>query len=186
MAETDGQDAHQSEIALARKLTGDAVSAEFAGVVFGSNSLEIPDDMAYTTWEELVRMLVMAGDALAWWIGDALAYGEQHYGEKYAQAVDATGMAVQTLKNYNYVSAAVAAERRDNGLSHSHHAEVASMPPHKQSATLKAAREKGMSVRALRQHVAQEQGRRFGPCPMCGGNCELLKTGATITYQPTR
>lgn len=35
--------------------------------------------------------------AVQWWVGDWLNFGERKYGEKYAQGMDATGYAYQTV-----------------------------------------------------------------------------------------
>ena len=60
-------------------------------------------------------------------IGDALRYGERRWGETYAQVMDATGMAYQTLANAKWVASRVPVQRRRTELSWSHHAEVASL-----------------------------------------------------------
>ena len=45
-------------------------------------------------------MTTEVAQTVQWWIGDALNFGEQRYGEMYTQAIDETGLDYQTLPNW--------------------------------------------------------------------------------------
>lgn len=59
---------------------------------------------------------------------DLLRFGENKYGDKYTNAVDATECDYQTLSNAKPVAEKVEIYRRRENLSWSHHAEVAALP----------------------------------------------------------
>lgn len=107
-----------------------------------------------------------------WWTGDWLVYGEDRFGEKYAQFVEQTGLHPRTLVNRAYVSRAVAPERRLEGLSHSHHYEVASLEAAQQSSLLRRALEgdpvegggsESWTVSRLRNEVRELKGKASNP-----------------------
>lgn len=96
---------------------------------------------SFDEWEAVGCFLQVIERAHQWWIGDWMNYGEQFYGEKSAQAVDATGLQPDTITQYAWVARQVPLERRDPELSFSHHREVADLPAGEQNAWLKQARE---------------------------------------------
>ncbi len=55
------------------------------------------EDTPWEVYEAVLGRLEQSRRSLMWWIGDALAFGESKYGETYAQAVEATGYATETL-----------------------------------------------------------------------------------------
>lgn len=66
----------------------------------------LPDDLPYDEWERIGATLKGLHNAVQWAIGDWVRFGEAHYGEKYAQALDATGRSYATLTNIVSVCAA--------------------------------------------------------------------------------
>jgi hypothetical protein len=78
----------------------DAVSVTDVG-------LEFRKDIEYDQWLTLMATLQQLSTAFQFAIGDALNYGQSRYGEKYAQAMDATGCAYQSLANWSWVSSKV-------------------------------------------------------------------------------
>ena len=72
-------------------------------------------------WERCGAFLRHVEGAVQWWIGDWLNYGEQAYGEKYSQAMDALGTPLPTLENYAYVAGNIQTSRRHENLSFSVH-----------------------------------------------------------------
>lgn len=93
----------------------------------------------YDQWQKLGEYLRWMDGALQWLIGDWVAYGDQHFGEKMAQAVDVTGWQVDTVKQYAWVAERVPAIRREPSLSFSHHREVADLDAKHQTSWLKKA-----------------------------------------------
>jgi len=106
---------------------------------FTDIGLEIEPGMKFDHWERLLAMLERAEQGIQWYLGDALNYGEQEYGEKYAQVLDAhkaTGIDVDTLRNYQWVASRVKVVTRVTGVSWSAHREVATLSDSKQRKVL--------------------------------------------------
>ena len=82
----------------------------------------------------------------------------------YAQAVDATDAAYQTLLNYKYVAKAIEFSRRRENVAFSIHAGIASLAPDQQVETLDRAEAESWTVREARKklgkgpHVAENSG----------------------------
>jgi hypothetical protein len=124
-------------------LDGDAfraiVSLAEAGAITPT-SLDLEDpDLPFETYEMLGAYLGRMNRSCSWWIGDWLVFGEGAYGDKFAQAVTATGLAEQTLLNRAYVSRNVARSIRRASVPFSVHAEVAPLPPKDQKKWLERA-----------------------------------------------
>jgi N6-adenosine-specific RNA methylase IME4 len=126
---------------------GDLVIPERSMTPIG---LDLPPGLSFERWSEIGRNLLLMGRAVMWWIGDWLNYGERAYGEKYSQAVDATGYDVQTLMNASWVCRSVEISRRREILSFGHHAEVASLSPGDQDRWLIETERQHWPIRELR------------------------------------
>lgn len=90
-------------------------------------TLVLPPDMEFKAYQEIVAMLGVISSAVPFYIGDMMLYGERTYGDAYAQAMNDTGLAYQTLANYVNVARWVEPDVRRSDLSHGHHAAVANM-----------------------------------------------------------
>lgn len=115
--------------------------------------MQLPDDLSFDEWVEVGRKLSLLGKAHQWWVGDWLHYGEHKWGEKYAQAMDETGWAYQTLRDAAWVSGRFELSRRRDNLSWSHHREVAALDPPEAEELLEAAERGGWTRNELRQAV---------------------------------
>lgn len=80
---------------------------------------------------------------------DWLNYGERAYGEKYSQAIDATGFEYGAVANFAWVAKAVEPSTRVESLSWTHHREVAALDPSDQAQWLERAEAEQWSVREL-------------------------------------
>ena len=115
------------------------------------------DEMPLSDWVEQGRKLGLLGRSAGWWIGDWLNYGNAAYGERYVRAARITGYDVQTLMNMTYVASRFEPSRRREGLSWSHHAEVAALEPKAQTRFLDRAQHERLSVRDLREEIRRER-----------------------------
>jgi hypothetical protein len=106
----------------------------------------IEPGLGYEEWAEMGHGLIAMAQASMWWVGDWLLYGEHAYGEKYAQAVEATGYALSTLKNAQWVADRFPPDERREELSHSHHRAVASLEKSSRETLLQRAVDEGMQV----------------------------------------
>ena len=112
-------------------------------------------DLAFAQWVEHGRKLGVAGRGAGWWLGDWVRYGATKYGGKYARAARVTGYDHKTLMNMVYVASRFEISRRREVLSWSHHAELASFDEADQEKWLDRAVEEKLTVRRLRQELAQ-------------------------------
>lgn len=121
-----------------------------------ATGLALPEDLTFDEWLDAGKQLQAAERSLMWWIGDWLRYGEQKWGEKYAQAIESTGKGYQALRNAKWVAEQYAdLSTRVDKLSWSHHREAAALPEPERSRILHLADDNGWSARELKQRVNQ-------------------------------
>jgi hypothetical protein len=110
-------------------------------------------------WARQGRWLGALGRGSGWWIGDWVRYGNARYGERYGHAARLTGYDVQSLMNMAYVAGRFEILRRRDGLSFSHHAELAGLPVAEQDLWLDRAEAGPLSVRSLRSELRRARSR---------------------------
>lgn len=115
--------------------------------------LNLRPSLSFDEWQQIGGQLQQAERAVLWWLGDWLNYGERAYGEMYSQALEETEYAEKTLRNAKYVAGAVELSRRRDTLAWGIHAEIASLPPDQQDATLAEAERESLTVREVRERV---------------------------------
>jgi hypothetical protein len=123
-------------------------------------SLSLRPRLSFEDWREALQFLGRLHRGMQWWVGDAVNYGEQAFGEKYAAAVDETGYQPGYLMTISWVCRAVEASRRREALSFACHVEVASLEPAEQERWLQLAQEKGWPSKELRQQIQEGKGNR--------------------------
>jgi hypothetical protein len=89
--------------------------------------LVLDDRLPYAKWQAIGERLTAQAKATSWWLGDWLAFGEDHYGARYADAIERTGLEYKTLRNYAVVARRFGVSRRRDTLSFQHHAELCAM-----------------------------------------------------------
>jgi hypothetical protein len=130
-------------------------------------------ELTVNDWVRQGRWLGALGRASGWWIGDWVRYGNARYGDRYGSAARVTGYDVQSLRNMAYVAGRFHPRRRRDGLSFSHHAELAGLRAEDQELWLDRAEVGTLSVASLRSElrrarhraasrVARAEGRRGG------------------------
>lgn len=123
-----------------------SVEASPIGLIFNNGA-------SFEEWLDIGDKLRAVEGALQWWIGDWMNYGEKHYGETYAQAIEATGYEYNTLANQKYVAERFEFPRRRGNLPWSHHAEVAYLSPAVADELLEQAEDQGWNRATLRGKV---------------------------------
>jgi len=113
--------------------------------------LVLPSALTFDEWASIGDKLRGAREAVRWWIGDWLAFGEASYGERYAQALDNAEWDYQTLRNFVWVARAIPHTQRRASLSWSHHAECAALEPEAREALLCRAVDEQWSVKDMRE-----------------------------------
>lgn len=102
-----------------------------------------PAGMGYEEWAQIGRTFQTIGDAINFWVGDWLNYGEARYGERYVQAIEATGWKLERLQQAKWVCGRVKPCTRVQGLSFTHHRLVAKLADEEQEQWLMKAATKG-------------------------------------------
>jgi hypothetical protein len=115
--------------------------------------LHISNGISFRNWEVIGRQLLAVADSSTWWIADWLVYGETSFQERYPEAIRATSLNYQTLRNYAWVARRFAPSRRRDSISFGHHAEVAALDESEQDYWLRKAEELGWSRNQLRREV---------------------------------
>lgn len=135
----------------------DQIVAQHGPFVLMVAGLIVTGSPTYEEWHDATVWVQKVEKASPFWIGDLLAYGEAAWGEKYAQAIEATGHKVGYLMNVSSVAQKIPAARRHPELTFSHHQEVAAMPEAEQDQWLDKAEVENWSSKDLRAqiHVAQ-------------------------------
>jgi hypothetical protein len=168
--------------------TGEIITAEDDGALtlavdgfeFTPTGLVVTGEPAYDVWQGVGRKLQYAQRCIHWWIGDWLAYGERRYGETYAQAVEATGYAEQTLANDKFVASRVPSSRRREHLEFGHHAEVAALEPQAQDYWLQRAEAEHLTVHDLRAEIKAVR-RSVLPAPQ-PAQVDIWADGEGVTF----
>lgn len=141
--------------------------------VITPTGLDIHAPLSFDEWIACGSQLVGMKNALQWCIGDWLAYGEGRgdWGETYAQAMDATQISYDSLRNYTWVSRVFELSTRVDNLSWSHHRAVAGIEePEKRQQLLRMAADGGWSRDDLAARVRKLQGKPH--VTLNGGNNE--------------
>ena len=109
--------------------------AELPGAVItraGRLGLELAPQIEPDAWRRLVAHLAClahtttgARQTITAWLGDALAYGELTYRGRIATCAGEAGLEPGTLRNAKMVCSRIPASCRHDGLSWTHHCEVA-------------------------------------------------------------
>jgi len=133
--------------------------------IYTPTSLTLPPDMTFEAWSSLMTSLLQMERSVLWWIGDALQFGEQKYGEMYTQAVETTAYSYGTLRNAKWVCGQIELSRRRDNLSWSHHYEVASLPVPEQESWLSSCQQDDISRNQLRQEVQRAKMLSALPAP---------------------
>jgi hypothetical protein len=139
-----------------------------SGASWTETSLDLPPDLQFKDYEAIGWALGSIRDMSAWGLGDWLNYGEAAYGERYAQAVEATGRSKTTLLEYGRVARAVPRSRRRPSLTFTHHQLVAARHPDEQEELLAAAEAEGWNIEEFRgflRKTALSTRRHQGPGP---------------------
>jgi hypothetical protein len=130
-------------------------------VRFEKNGLVIDEGVSQPEWEEIGAFLKETNQAIQWWIGDWLKFGEIKYGETYAQALAETDYAYSSLRNMKYVATNIELARR-KALSWNHHLEVAFLSTEEQDRWLDYAEKNKLSLFGLRSAIRLESVKEEG------------------------
>jgi len=109
--------------------------------------------LPFRAWSAIGARIARHSSATTWWLGDWLIYGQAKYGRHYKEAIAATGLDYQTLRNYAMVARRFEMSRRRDGLSFQHHAAVCALSDADQERWLDAASAQGWTRNELRRRL---------------------------------
>lgn len=115
------------------------------GFKLEKNGLTPVGNPTFKDWEEVGKFISRSSEAVQFWRGDWLNYGENNY-DQWTQYFGKDQAAFQTLYNEKYISSRIPPERRRPGLSWSHHRTVADLTAEEQDKMLDIAEQKELSV----------------------------------------
>lgn len=101
-------------------------------------AIALPETITFERWEEMGKSLHLVGAAARWWVGDWLAFGEDHFKDRAIQMAEIVGIDPGTLANIVKVCRGINPKRRTS-LSFEHHKEVYMLPPAEQERWLSKA-----------------------------------------------
>lgn len=116
-------------------------------------ALTLPEETTLEQWEAIGRYLGEIHSRARFYIGDWLNFGEGLYEDRYAQAMEATGLGYDTVRNYASICHRVARSRRRKELRFGHHEAVAKLSPAQQRRWLAAAVGGGWTRDRLREEI---------------------------------
>lgn len=123
-----------------------------------SDRYVLPPALPFERWQQIGVTLQQMHRSINWWIGDWLAYGEDHYGEDAYQAVqEITGRGDESLGQTVWIARTYPPHLRIDGVSWTHHRTVADLDPVERSELLLTAAREGWSTRVLRDEVERRE-----------------------------
>jgi hypothetical protein len=125
-----------------------------------ATGLRLRDGISFNDWLGLGSQISRISSASDWWLGDWLLYGRRTYSDRYKQAIQATKLEYQTLRNYAWVARRFPMSRRRDTVSFQHHAEVAARSEAEQDVWLERAERLRWSRNELRRQLAAGGPRR--------------------------
>jgi hypothetical protein len=142
------------------------------GCELTATGMVLPSDLTFEDWQDVGPVLLSfeahaerALTVVRWAIADWLRYGEHRFGEKYAQAVEVTGLSETRLMTLNWLADKVPSSRRREDLTIEHHVAVAALPAPQQESLLKDAAAHGWSVRWLKSQARDQEAENGGEDP---------------------
>ena len=123
--------------------------------------IEVSGVPTFSQWSGHIEDLLYLMESLPWAVGDMLVYGEEHWPEEFAQAIDTFShrYGYQTLSNLMSVSRSVPPSVRREALAWSYHQAVQSLPTPQQEQALVKAEEEHMDRHKLRNLVRAMKGK---------------------------
>jgi hypothetical protein len=139
-----------AQVAVTKERTNSVRSRQLR---FTSTGASFDPRLPFHAWQEIGRKVGRHASTTGWWLGDWLAFGQFKYGPRYREAIAATGLDYQTLRNYATVARRFEPARRRADLSFQHHAEVCALPNEDQDRLLALAAALGWSRNELRRQA---------------------------------
>lgn len=150
---------------------------------FTTMSWEPDENLTQDEWARAIAGFDIGRKAFQFYIGDGLNWGEAKWGEMYQDAMEATGMAYQTIANWKWVAKKVPVENRRIELEWEHHKLVASRSVEEQREWLDLAEISGWTVNELRVAISGGKVTLLGNIePMNRGKRKLMTEFFSLSF----
>lgn len=130
-------------------------------------ALKFREDTPFEVWQAETRTLLEVARGIQWLVGDALAFGEDHWGEDAAQVFNFEEYTFDTVDRMVRTSKAIPPHRRRPSVGYTVHDAVARLPPAQQEellahaeATQATLEEMRGMVRTTRRRLIRESAAR--------------------------
>lgn len=172
------------EQSLIVDISGILKQGEFAWCIVSETGMVFKDETPESNWKRITEDLCLLFEKsdkthsqCAMMLGDALRWGEEKFGERYADVIDATrdymiARGIEKSKNWQWVAGKIPPHRRHILLSFGHHEVVAKLTGDEQTEFLDIAEKEGLTVRELRGKVRE----RHPSKPRKGGKEKITET----------
>ena len=110
-------------------------------------------DPTFEQWKNAGKFVKFSSNAIHFWVGDWLNYGEAKFQDQMMAIIDELGYDIDTINRDKYVSAQVLPSLRKDNLSFEHHKLIAPMNPDEQKELLDEAAETNMPLDDFREKV---------------------------------
>ena len=139
-------------------------------VTFTPQGLQLPDGLTFEQAQgithyiaEAIKRDVLEVNLLQLCLGQVINFSESHFGDKYSQWLDETGLAYGTLANAAYVARNV--KNWHGTVAFSCHTAVAPLKPDEQERWLTVAEEEGIGPNELRRRIQADRDVKAGRDP---------------------
>lgn len=128
--------------------------------------IEFKSETPRDEWLDAVKRLCLMHDGAAMTkertlmlLADSLNFGEQAYGEEFAQAIDGTrealGLSPKTISNAKWAYGKISSSFRKDGLRLGHYIAIAKLEPEQQEKYISLALQDKMSIETLKEVVKE-------------------------------
>ena len=141
---------------------------DIRGALYTKTGLRLPRGVRFDQYERLLETLAAIDEGIPWALGDAINYGEPEYGEKYAQAIQVTGLSYGRLSKLSYVARSFPYSDRIEGIPFSHYELLAPMMGENREIALEllaSVRELDLSKRELSIEIDKARADAAQPIP---------------------
>ncbi len=135
-------------------LTKIITNGEFLPEVLG---LQLPDVTTIEDWARIGDRVRLVGRSMGWIVGDWLNFGEDHFGEDYAQYAENCGYDPGVLSTYQTVAKRFAPEQRHPDVSFSHYRLLVRFTDAKVAKWIDKILDGKLSVSQLRDLIAEKE-----------------------------
>lgn len=148
-------------------VSGILKQGEFQWGIVSATGMVFKDETPELEWKRITESICTLFEKsdrthsqAAMMLGDSLRFGEEKFGEKYADVIDATreymrARGIEQAKNWQWVAGKIPPHIRRIDLSFAHHELVAKLEQSEQEEFLKLAEDENLTVRELREKIRE-------------------------------